>query len=283
MPHRIIKDDILTILRNYQRMSEQAVVGRLTIKVNDHTDTIATMRMLEDAQVIVFPAETALALVPAIRRFAEQLDFRLPFPSVMFQFSAPIAETDLLAQEKDEPDKIQALVVSQTENGINNASIWFESTAVNRAQWANESVTPLRISPTAVEEEDSDLYVMDNLTPAEVKIRNKEIIRLLAVAMVAYINCDNVVLEHQAVDERINRKRAAKGKRPLAPYYTCAIRGVRYEPGESNPTGRKVGFMFAVRGHFRRLESGRTIWVHAHYRGVEHGAESAKPKAYEVK
>lgn len=282
MSHHIIKDDILATLRNYQRMSQQAVAGRLTVKVNDHTDTIATMHMLEDAQVIIFPAETALALVPAIRRFAEQLDFRLPFPSVMFQFSQPIAETDLLAQEKDEPDRIQALIVSQTENGINNASVWFESTAVNRAQWANESVTPLRISPTAIETEDGDLLVMDNLTPAEVKIRNKEIIRLLAVAMVAYINCDNITLERQAVDERINRKRQAKGKRPLLPYYTCAIRGVRYEPGESEKTSRRVGLMFIVRGHFRKLESGRTIWVHAHYRGVEHGIDSAKPKAYEV-
>jgi hypothetical protein len=215
-----------------------------------------------------------------VRRFAEQLDFRLPFPSVMFQFSEPIPETDILAQEKYSADKIQAIIVTQTESGINNASIWFESTAVNRAQWANESVTPLRIDPTAVETEDADLIVTDDLTPAEVKIRNKEIIRLLAVAMVAYINCDNIELERQAVDEKINRKRAAKGKRPLEPYYTVKLRGVQYAQTDSEATGRHVSFRFDVRGHFRRLENGRTIWVRAHQRGVQN--ELYKPKAYEV-
>jgi hypothetical protein len=97
----ILKPDILTLLHNYQRNSEQTIAGRLTVKVNDHTDTIATMHMLEDAQVILFDSEQALALVPAIRRFADDLDFRLPFPSVMFQFSEPISETAILAQERD--------------------------------------------------------------------------------------------------------------------------------------------------------------------------------------
>jgi len=277
---RIIKNDILATLRDYEKMSRQAIAGRLTVKVNDHTDTIATLHMLEDAHVIVFSTEQALALVPAIRRFAEQLDFRLPFPSVMFQFSEPIAETDLLAQEKEDPDRIQALIVSQTENGTNNASVWFESTAVNRASWSNESITPLRIAPTAVETEDgADLLLTDRLTPAEVKIRNKEIIRLLAVAMVAYINCENIFLERQAVDEKINRKRASKGKRPLDPYYVVKIRGVQYDSA-GNETGRHVAFRFDVRGHYRRLEGGRTIWVRSHQRGVAH--ERYIPKAYAV-
>lgn len=281
MRPRIIKNDILTILRDYKKMAEQSIGGRLAVKVNDHTDTLATLFMLEDARVIVFSSEQALALVPAVRRFAEQLDFRLPFPSVMFQFSEPIPETDILAQEKYSADKIQALIVTQTESGINNASIWFESTAVNRAQWANESVTPLRIDPTSVETEDADLIVTEDLTPAEVKIRNKEIIRLLAVAMVAYINCENIELTRQAVDEKVNRKRAAKGKKPLEAYYVTKIRGVQYD-AEGNESGRHVGFMFPVRGHFRRLDDGRLTWVRAHFRGLAHGEDSQMPKVYTV-
>ena len=39
----ILKPDILTLLHNYQRSSEQTIAGRLTVKVNDHTDTIATI------------------------------------------------------------------------------------------------------------------------------------------------------------------------------------------------------------------------------------------------
>lgn len=288
MPQRlhILKNDILAILHNYQQMTESDIAGRLSIRVNDHTDTIATLHMLEDAHVIIFDSEQALALVPAIRRFAYDLDFRLPFPSVIFQFSEPIPETDILAQEKGEPDRILALVVSQTENDVNNASVWFESSSVNRAQWLNESVTPLSISPTAIEEEadDTDLFITENLTPTEVKIRNKEIIRLLACAMVAYINCENITLERQAVDERINRKRTAKGKRPLEPYYTVRVRGVRYDENVQRSLGdavRHVSFRFDVRGHFRRLPDGRLTWVRAHQRGLQH--ERYIPKAYEVR
>lgn len=282
MNRHIIKHDILAVLREYERRTRsEEIAGRLSVRVNDHTDTIATLGMLEPAQVVLFDSEQALALVPAIRRFSEQLDFRLPFPSVMFQFSAPIPETDILAQEKQESDRILALVVSQTENGINNASVWFESTAVNRAQWENESVSPLRITPT-MEEDDSDLLLFADIpTPAEIKIRNKEIIRLLACAMVAYINCENITLERQAVDEKINRKRAAKGKRELTPYYTVKLRGVRYESEEGVTPGRHVSFRFDVRGHFRRLESGKLTWVRAHQRGLRH--ERYIPKVYEVK
>ena len=277
---KIIKSDILAILRAYERMTQREIAGRLSVKVNDHTDTIATLRMLEDAQVIIFNAEQALALVPAIRRFAEQLDFRLPFPSIMFQFSEPIPETDILAQEKEEHDRILALIVTQTESGINNASVWFESTAVNRAQWENESVSPLRIDPMAMEDDDSDLLLFaDAPTPAEIKIRNKEIMRLLACAMVAYINCENITLERQAVDEKINRKRAAKGKKALEPYYTVKIRGVQYE-NASESTGRHVSFRFDVRGHFRRLENGKLTWIRPHQRGVQH--EMYIPKVYKI-
>lgn len=278
---RIIKSEIMETLRAYEQMTQTEVAGRISIKVNDHIDTIATLRMLEDAQVILFNAEQALMLVPAIRRFAEQLDFRLPFPAILFQFSEPIAETDLLAQEKEEADRILGMVVSQTETGINNAAVWFESTAVNRAQWENESVTPLRIDPRVIETEiDRDLLIMDHLTPADIKIRNKEIIRLLACALVAYINCENITLERQAVEEKKNRKRAAKGKRVLEPYYTVKIRGTQYERGERGETGRQVSFRFDVRGHFRRMENGKLTWVRPHQRGVQH--EMYVPKVYQV-
>lgn len=131
------------------------------------------------------------------------------------------------------------------------------------------------------EEEETDFLIADNLTPAEIKIRNKEIIRLLACAMVAYINCENVTIERQVqASEAVNRKRLAKGKKPLEPFYITRIRGVRYEANEGEQVGRHVGFRFDVRGHFRRLDDGRTVWVKPHQRGVHH--ELYKPKVYEV-
>jgi len=277
-PH-LIKADVLQLLRDYERLSQQP--SRVTVKVDDHLDTLATLHMLEGAQIVVFSTEQALALLPAIRRFEEHMDFHLPFPSIMFQFSAPIPETDVLVQERDEPDRILAIIVSQTDSGINNAAVWFESSAVNRAQWENESVSPLRIDPRSIETEwDSTILIADNLTPAEVKIRNKEIVRLLAVAMVAYINCENITLERQAVEEKINRKRARQGKRILEDFYTCRIAHDRYETAGAPGTGRAVGFRFDVRGHFRRWTDRVVTGVRSHQRGLVH--EMYKPKVYEV-
>lgn len=283
MGYHIRRDEIVELLRSYKRNSETQ--SRFNVRVNDHLDTIATLDVLEQAQTIVFDSEQALALVPAIRRFVDQLDFRLPFPAIWFQFSSPIPETDALAKERDEDDQIVGIAVSQHEDGgvtYNNASIWFESSAVNRALWRNDSATPLIIDPTAVETEaeTSDILLADNLTPQELKNRNKEIIRLLACAMVAYINCENIEMENHAAPAKVNAKRLRKGKKPLPPYYTLKIRGVQYPGNGSAGTGRTVGHRFDVRGHFRRLENGAMTWVRPHQRGLQH--THYVPKVYEV-
>lgn len=107
-----------------------------------------------------------------------------------------------------------------------------------------------------------------------------DIFRDLAVACIGYINCENIYLEKQGeVDEAVNRKREAKGKSRLEPYYVCRIRGVQYD-SHATGEGSKHGIRYDVRGHFRRLETGKTIWVRPHQRGLQN--ELYVPKVYKV-
>lgn len=111
---------------------------------------------------------------------------------------------------------------------------------------------------------------------------DKQRIANLALLCLAYIHSPGVETEHVQADAATNKKRAAKGKRELPDYYICRVRRTRQEGREGGSSGKHVSLMFAVRGHFRRLEDGRTIWVRAHFRGLEHGEDSIKPKTYKV-
>ena len=61
----------------------------------------------------------------------------------------------------------------------------------------------------------------------------------------------------------------------------CRIRGVQYDSeGYEKGAGVKHGIRYDVRGHFRRLETGKTIWVRPHQRGLQN--ELYVPKTYVV-
>jgi len=102
----------------------------------------------------------------------------------------------------------------------------------------------------------------------------------LAIACVAYINCENITLERQAADAKLNRSRTGKGKKPFEDYYLCHLRASRGEAGAGEGQGGEHGFRYDVRAHFRRLPDGRLTWVRAHQRGVGH--ELYRPKVYQV-
>jgi hypothetical protein len=105
-------------------------------------------------------------------------------------------------------------------------------------------------------------------------------IRRICVACIGYINCENVYLEKQGeVPEAVNRKRENKGKSRLEPYYVCRIKGVQHD-SHATGTGAKHGVRYDVRGHFRRLDTGKTIWVRPHQRGLQN--ELYMPKVYKV-
>lgn len=223
-----------------------------------------------DAQTVLFSSEQALALRPALERFAEEVDYRPPFPNVILQFTSPIPETEFFAEERplaeivgqpvpDLPgDSVLALLLHQHENNgetVNQAVAYFHSTAINRVMWTGNT---LRYYPDA--------------HPSDLARANKEHLKALAVACIAYINCINLMLERHEPDERVNRKRAAKGKRVLPPYYTVVVRPEYRREGDdsSHGQGSSHGHRYDVRGHFRRLGDGRLTWVRPHQRGLAH-------------
>lgn len=94
----------------------------------------------------------------------------------------------------------------------------------------------------------------------------------LAVNCVQYINSINVErIYHPGRPAGGGKSRKKKQKRPLAPYYTLRIKegqAVKVRSDYASGSGRTVSRPYTVRGHFRRLASGRTVWVRAHVRGV---------------
>ena len=284
MKYTPIRPRVIEMLQRYEKSSEEWAGGVVNVKVDDHVDIIATLRALEsdDAKTIIVPAEQALALLPAAKRFEEHLDFHLPFECCVFQFDQPIPEEKMLHREREEADEVMALVVVQYE-GVNSATAWFKSTAVNRVAWDNAPTSDFRFSPTAFEimEDESDILLGVSLTPAEVKMRNKETLRLLACAIVAYINCENVTVDiGEEVPEKVNRKREKEGKHRIDPYYVVKIQHEKVEGGGGTGTGTKHSFRYDVRGHFRRMADGKLTWVRAHQRGLSH--EFYVPNVYKV-
>lgn len=288
-PH-IIKQDILKILTAYELAAGEMELAMADAKMQvDHIDLLATKAIVADAQVILFSAEQALALRPALQRFAEALEYRLPFPSILIQFSQPIPETAFFEPEiSDAPeseaylenlglaegDKICAIALDQQEDSrgklLNNAVAWFASTAVNRAAWENRPDAHLRINRLVTQDPQGDI-----------RTRNKRALQLWAIALVAYLNCENITLVRQVVDDKVNRKRARTGKQLLEPYYFCQIRDDRPATGvKLRESDISHSFRYDVRGHFRRLPDGRLTWVRPHQRGLEHAFY--RPKAYQV-
>lgn len=233
------------------------------------------------AQTILFSADQALALRPALEKFAEAVDYRLPFENVILQFDRPIPEREFFAIERDEQtdavllakmarlwdeagvplhgwqpadgDGVVALLLTQGElDGVlhNQAVAVFASTALNRVHWQGTDVTWMPLRET-------------------VFVENKLTLRNLAVACMTYLNCINFTLELHTAPEKVQKRRARDGKPPLLAYYTVAVApAYRDKAGEEGGGGWKHGHLYDVRGHFRRLSDGRLIWVRPHQRGL---------------
>ena len=169
-------------------------------------------------------------------------------------------------------DAVVALVMTQGEvDGVLHHQVvaFFASTALNRVHWQGQAeLTWLAQSQRTF-------------------IENKRMLRNLAVACVAYLNCINLTLERQETPEKVQKRRAKEGKPPLPAYYTVVVAPAYRREGEGEGGGWKHGHLYDVRGHFRRLQDGRLIWVHPHQRGLAHATyvpgvrvvDSGLPKA----
>lgn len=230
----------------------------------------ATYVIASQATTILFSTEQALALKPALRRYADYVEFHPPFAYTLFQFDTPIPESRLLetTEREEEEDKILALLVSQSamtdpDKTVNNAILWFSSTRVNRCVWSGEKF----------------LFKSEYLSERDV--RTKEAIKALAIGCCTYLNCINLTLEKQEVPEKLRKSREKRGKSALEDYYVCRVKGSLYADTEHVGTGVKHSIRYDVRGHFRKIQDNKVSWVRPHQRGISN--ERYVPKAYDAK
>lgn len=233
------------------------------------------IRDITESKVIVFPAGQAGVFLDAIGKIDFQLEHSLPFQKTLLQFSEPIVVSlaDPYNPGGIKGTEIGALLLSQetTQGVTRNLGFLIEKNLFQFRPFFWDSATS---DPLPSHKDEGSYGVTDRL--AMIDIRN------LAIACIGYINCENVYLQREGeVPEAVNAKRERKGKSRLEPYYVCRIRGVQYDSA-GNPTGEgaKHSIRYDVRGHFRRLTTGKTTWVRPHQRGLEN--ELYIPKTYLV-
>lgn len=213
------------------------------------------------SKMIVFSGEQAEIFCNAASAYNEPLDYDLPFPKVFLQFSKPVPVYSADA------GNINLACVLLLHYGKQNADIifsWFRGVADNR-WWVL-----------------ADIWMNGKRHKEVEHLDDRRTVSNLANACIGYINCENIYLHKEGeVPAKVNRKREQQGKKILEPYYVCRIRGVQYDSdGEPTGQGTHHGFRYDVRGHFRRLDSGRTTWVRPHQRGLQN--ELYIPKTYVV-
>lgn len=262
------------------------------------SDAIDYFNTAKVSKVILFNAEQVEVFLKLIedKDLPISMEYRLPFMDVWLQFSRPIEilladgthviSAFLLSQMETDKDTyergIKYLAERDKQLGSSPKHIKYEwpdaDTAIFNKVSAVSVDNGVCETMTWVSEESNKLHVSGAEDPASMKLSEK--VRRLAGACIQYINCENVYLEKVGeIPEVVNRKREKKGKSRLEPYYVCRIRGVQYD-SDGTGEGSKHGIRYDVRGHFRRMDTGKTIWVRPHQRGLKN--ELYIPKVYHV-
>ena len=234
----------------------------------------------ELAKVIVFPAKQAKVFIDALGEIDFKLDYNLPFPSMLLQFSEPV-KFSLREAHTAENVEVGAILLSKQvidEHGSFNKVhvIYKDLLHFHADSWVSYDGNDFSVD----ENYDGTNPYLEGLKKVDSTATSR--IHDLVIACIGYINCENVYLHPvESASEAINAKRERKGKSKLEPYYVCRIRGVQYNSdGSEKGTGSKQSIRYDVRGHFRRYESGKTTWVRAHQRGLTN--ELYVPKTYLV-
>ncbi len=258
------------------------------------SDNIYLSEICRKSKTILFSSEQASVFLNLRKTYFESLDFRLPFEYVFLMFDHPLSidytlrfvndfnRGELLAigitqkeysqsrweaesiKGKQETGAWQPVFPNENENVLINTAVFlYKDWGIEHYGWQSDASANSLLSNTD-----------------ETRTSAMNIWRSLAVACIGYINCENVYLEEVGViPEKVNRKREKKGKSRLEPYYICRIRNAKGETVETG-NGTQHGIRYDVRGHFRKLESGKTTWVRPHQRGLIN--ELYVPKVYAV-
>lgn len=267
-------------VRDLSQVDPRRLPPRLAADYSTAMDFAAAAYIAAQARTFLFDIEQIRAFLPALDRRIAPAAHPLPFPSMFVQFSRGLDERLFTSGLRvsgsiEQSDEVLGLLISEPAQGgtFVNVIAWYASTSINRVQLDAAGDGSIEYRPSDVLPS-SDRQAMR---------RDKQRIATLGMLCLAYINSPGIEVERVAPDAAVNRRRVARGKRELPEYYVCVVRHERVagSDGEAAAAGRHVSFRFDVRGHFRTLRDGRTVWVRPHQRGLEH--ERYKPKAYDVR
>ena len=243
-------------------------------------------RDLKKAKTIVFSSEQVGIFFDNSKSYTDSLNYRLPFEFVFLQFTR-----SMKISFGSEVMQASGLVLSQREvmEGERNIIITDENNVGFKDVNLSEIEGPLFFNTVIVVGIDSTERMVAHESSwwsgEELLFQSRDndeddMVIPVAIACIGYINCENIYLHREDVPDKVNRKREAKGKSKLEPYYVCRIRGLNYDSNGTTGEGSAHGFRYDVRGHFRRLTTGKTTWVRAHQRGLAN--ELYVPKTYVV-
>lgn len=244
---------------------------------SDAVDFFVTAFVARQAQTFIFDSAQIMEFLRAVDRTLPPGDYPAPFDCMLIQFTEPIPESEFLTgyrtagQPRDDGDSVLGLVMAFPSGGASVANVvaWYSSTSINRAAM-----------PLAGDGSVATSFTVGSASNTEA-VRDKQRIANLGLLCLAYINSPGIEVARVEPPAAVNRRRAKDGKKPLDDYYLCRVSHERAAAGSAgDPSGRHVSFRFDVRGHFRRLPDGRTIWVRPHQRGLEN--ELYRPKTYRV-
>lgn len=259
-----------------------------------------TLLRLRESKTILFPVEQVAVFASLLKnKMIIPLEYKLPFKSVLLEFTEPIevigfegakSAVGFLLEQYDETEKGFKEAVERVKEV--DRLIEFSDSDIKHIDWSKGGTVTInemivlyadgfssnQISWNSNDPDGfdtGDYWDTDQLSAAT---RFKQ----LAIACIGYINCENIYLEKEGeVAKAINEKRERKGKSRLEPWYVCRIKGVSYRSdGAEKDTGNHQSIRYDVRGHFRRLDDGKTTWVRPHQRGLAN--ELYVPKIYEV-
>ena len=262
-------------------------IEEMGMDYDSYKDSMATYEIARTSQTIIFPIQLVEQFLEMTRkgRIDLKIPFRLPFAQTTIQFDGSIPETEFFPDSKDisymkekvhvmtggiledYDDDVLGILLSVdehpgTKRQLNTVIAIYETGSVQRVAWWDSTGE----------------YNTDVPEVPENKLR----LRQMSLAVLSYLNAENVLLHQNSVAEKVNRKRRKKGKGEIKPFYTTYIRKMKLESAADRGKGVEHSFMYPVRGHVRRFEGGRSVWVTPHYRGIEHGEESLRKKDYKV-
>ena len=178
---------------------------------------------------------------------------RAPFPNTLLQFETPSSDqgaSHALVLWSEQPDGSVQLIAAQRTRD---------------KKW-------MTVSPTAVTKNEDGSFHYERIGYNE---KNTEYVMMMharAMNLFYILGCSNVETADNPAPAALNKKRTKAGKFPVLEYKTLVLKlnapsTTRQSGGGTHASPR----VHLRRGHIRKIESGRRVWVQACVVGSTHG------------